>query len=263
MRPTISSHQFESAEGLNQISARDEFEEQFLSRHFADSESQIISDVLEDVHFKQLDDDEEFLSDDDQHHSSRKQQLLSHHNDYYPYTRPIQWRAERQSTVTSNWRRIPTEVGIDGCQGCERLCGENRRLRRQLDELEFEMASGVLRNPPDGFDSPIRAMPVIPQIPVSAKKKKSWASKLKNSTMISTSNSKPSSERARLRSEVSALTVTTEYLWRKLNMAEMELRAYRRKDLRIRMKMTETTRKASVQHDTALLVSANGDSQAR
>lgn len=263
MRPAISSHQFESAEGLNHISARDEFEEQFLTRQFADSESQIISDVLEDVHFQQLDDDEEFLSDDDQHHSTRKPQPFSNHADYYPYAPTMQWRAERQSTVTSKWRRIPTEVGIDGCHGCDRLCGENRRLRRQLDELEFEMASGALRNPSDGFDSPVSAVPVIPQIPVSAKKKKTWASKLKNSTMIPSSNSKPSGERARLRSQVSALTVTTEYLWRKLNMAEMELRAYRRKDLRIRMKMTETTRNPSLQHDTALLVNANRHSHAR
>eukprot|EP00178_Gracilaria_changii_P015833 TRINITY_DN444_c3_g2_i2.p3 TRINITY_DN444_c3_g2~~TRINITY_DN444_c3_g2_i2.p3 ORF type:complete len:459 (+),score=82.97 TRINITY_DN444_c3_g2_i2:10176-11552(+) len=254
-RRIVSASQFESAEGLNQLSARDEFEEQFFNRQFVDNESQIINDVLEDVHFHQLEDDEELLSDDEHRMHSRR----GERDPYYPYKHSTHWEGERQGTITSNWRRIPTEVGVDGCKGCERLCGENRRLRRQLDELEFELASGVLHNPADGFDPPVKAVPAIPHLPpVATKKKKGWASKFRTSTVTSVSSSKPNSERARLRSEVKALTVTTEYLWRKLNKAEMELRTYRRKDLHTRMRMNGDTRDAPPP-EADVLISANGN----
>ena len=210
-------------------SARDEFEEHFLNPRQSDGDAKMINEALRRVDFRQIDDDEEdALSGDEAQKNSE--------NDYDEFD-TIDLQRIRQSTVRTNWRRIPSEVGCEGCEGCDRLCGENRKLRRQLDELEFELASGVLHNPSDGFDPPelVKAVPQIPQIPVSSKKKRGWTAKLRNSTAMSLTNSRPS-ERARLKSEVRALTVTTEYLWRKLNKAEMELRNYRLKELRNRMK---------------------------
>lgn len=125
------------------------------------------------------------------------------------------------------------------------MCGENGRLRRQLDELEFELASGMLHNPTDGFAAPMETVPPIPQIPVASKRKKGWTAKLKNPTSASLNGAKET-ERSRLKSEVEALTVTTEYLWRKLNKAEIELRDYRIKDLRNRMKMNGRRRELQV-----------------
>ncbi|CDF35846.1 unnamed protein product [Chondrus crispus] len=214
--------------------ARDEFEEEFLAQGVAehDVEGKLINSHLERVDFRQLDDDEEVLSESGSPSEKNQQEKKS----------PAQaMKKAKQSTVRSDWKRIPTEVGCAGCAGCARLCGENRRLRRQMDELEFELASGVLHNPADGFDPPavMSAVPILPQIPVSAKRKRGWGSKMKNPTIASLNGAK-ASEKERLKSKVNALTVTTEYLWRKLNMAEMELRTYRLKDLRNRMKLTRT-----------------------
>lgn len=252
--PARRTHsEFDPDDSLHGRGARDEFEEEFLNRAPADSDGQIINQHLEGVDFRQLDDDEEVLSDDaDEAARGEAAARLAEAARGMPRPRvddrssdghfdTIDLNRVRQSTVRSNWRRVPSEVGCEGCEGCDRLCGENRRLRRQLDELEFELASGVLHNPADGFDPPqvVKAVPAIPQIPIANKKGKGgWKSKLRAPTSVSISTSKPS-ERARLKSEVQALTVTTEYLWRKLNKAEMELRNYRRKDLRNRMKMNE------------------------
>lgn len=215
--------------------------------------------MLDHVDFRQLSDDEEVLSDEDDEHTLSEDagaRRSSQGEDVAAMARPrvpdhhipdisefdtIDLQRIRQSTARSNWRRIPSEVGVEGCQGCHRLCSENKRLRRQLDELEFELASGVLHNPSDGFDPPnmVKAVPAIPQIPIMSKKKKGWTSKLRNSTAVSMSASRPN-EKSRLKSEVRALTVTTEYLWRKLNKAEIELRNYRVKELRDRMRLNSS-----------------------
>lgn len=242
-RGTLS--EFEESGLQPGASARDEFEEEFLNRGNLDKEGMIINRHLDQVDFRQLDDDEEVLSDDaadpqrGEAAARKVNEAISQDLD------DVELRRVRQSTVRSNWRRIPSEVGCEGCDGCDRLRGENRRLRRQLDELEFELASGVLHNPADGFDPPqvVRAVPAIPQIPVTTKKsKKGWAAKLRNPTSSSVASGKPS-EKARLKSQVQALNVTTEYLWRKLNKAEIELRNYRLKDLRNRMKLSGNEQK--------------------
>lgn len=243
--PTATMSEMEMELGIERH-ARDEFEEEFLARGSSDREGFIINQHLEQVDFRQLEDDEESLSDDAADPRRGEEVARKMNEDVLDN---VDLRKPRQSTVRSNWRRIPSEVGCEGCEGCERLCGENRRLRRQLDELEFELASGVLHNPADGFDPPqlIKAVPAIPQIPVTMKNKKGWAARLRNPTSASISSRHKPSEKARLRSEVQALNVTTEYLWRKLNKAELELRDYRLKDLRNRMalngnhhKITET-----------------------
>jgi len=228
--------------GILLATARDEFEEEFLDRSAPDKEAQIISQVLQGVDFRQLSEDEEVLSDDAA--DSRRgegaveraaSQSSAQDSRYDCDFDTIDLRRHRQSTVRTNWRRVPSEVGCSGCEGCERLCSENQRLRRQLDELEFELASGVLHNPPDAFDPAQVAMAAsdTPQI-TGPRKSRGWASRLRHSTGASMSSSKPS-ERSRLRSEVKALTITTEYLWRKLSKAELELQEYRLKDLRRRM----------------------------
>lgn len=190
----------------------------------------MINDALARVDFRQLDDDEEVLSNESP--SSPRKSGTQYTTEFDT----IDLQRIRHSTVHTNWRRIPSEVGCNGCEGCDRLCDENRRLRRQLDELEFELASAVL-NTSDAFDphEMVKAVPAMPQLPVTSKKKRGWTSILRNSTSASLTTSRPS-ERARLKSEVSALEVTTEYLWRKLNKAEIELRDYRLKELRTRMK---------------------------
>ena len=255
----VSDLDFEVSDDIG-VSARDEFEEEFLNRHPVDRESQIISDVLERVDFRQLSDDEEEMLSDDGADPSRAESTARRVNDRVKHSKTRSYDLEyahanipkiRQSTVHSHWRRIPSEVGCQGCEGCNRLCEENHKLRRQLDELEFELASGALHTPPDGLDSPPlpgRPTSGVPQIPLLTKKKAGWASKLRQASMLpATSSSKPS-ERSRLKSEVQALTVTTEYLWRKLNKAENELRNYRVKDLRSRMELS-AARKATSNHD--------------
>lgn len=217
--------------------ARDEFEEEFLAQGVAehDAEGRLINSHLERVEFRQLEDDEEVLSEIGS--TGRPDQQAEKHSPLQ--TVDLRKVKQRQSTIRSNWRRIPSEVGCEGCKGCERLCGENRRLRRQLDELEFELASGVLHNPADGFGPRdiITTVPIIPQIPIPVKRRKhGWAARFKNPTSASLNGTR-TSEKERLKSEVKALAVTTEYLWRKLNLSEMELRTYRMKDLRNRMKM--------------------------
>lgn len=234
---------FEVGESPSDLAARDEFEEDFFARGNSfptDREGELISRHLERVDFRQLDDHEEVLSDDALHVGETT-------NGDVPDVsmQNLDLRRVRQSTVHSNWRRIPSEVGCKGCEGCAQLCGENGRLRRQLDELEFELASGMLHNPTDGFAAPMETVPPIPQIPVASKRKKGWTAKLKNPTSASLNGAKET-ERSRLKSEVEALTVTTEYLWRKLNKAEIELRDYRIKDLRNRMKMNGRRRELQV-----------------
>lgn len=222
---------------VSEWSARDEFEEDFLNRRDFHKEDMIINRHLDEVDFRQLEDDEEVLSDDAAHPSQGDTAARRANDALSQGVDNVESRPESQSTIQSYWKRIPTEVGCEGCEGCARLCGENRRLRRQLDELEFELASGVLHNPADGFDPPqvIRA-PTISQVPATMRKTKGWAARFRNLNSANISSSK-SSEKARLKSEVQALNVTTEYLWRKLNKAEIELRNYRLRDLRRRIKM--------------------------
>lgn len=248
--------------------ARDEFEEHFLNRVSIDRDAQLINDVLEGVNFRQLSDDEEVLSEDnnslsrsstvprsstaDRHHL-RKNGVLKPNtvteaddDEFDPEFDTID--LHRSSTVHSDWRHIPTEVGCHDCDGCTRLYAENRRLRRQLDELEFELASNVLHNNDitDDYEPPelVSAIPSSTRFSPSVKKKgRSWTSRLLGSASISlTSSSSKVSEKAMLKSQVQALTVTTEYLWRKLNKAEIELREYRLRDLRARMKMSNGKR---------------------
>ena len=247
----FSTMEFESTEGLKERAARDEFDEELLHHLSDDKEAQMINDALRSVTFHQVSDDEE-LSDED---------TASAQKDDNGYTGPdesfdrsdnwdtIQLQRYRQSTVRSNWRRIPSEVGLEGCEGCERLCVENRKLRRQLDELEFELASGVLHNPADGFDPPtlMGHFPAAPQLPIPGKKQGGWTSRFRHATSAQLTGTRSGrsgnrSERERLKDEVQALNVTTEYLWRKLNKAEMELSSYRRKELHERMRVNSQYR---------------------
>lgn len=175
-------------------------------------------------------------------------------DEFDPEFATIDLHRENNSSV-AEWCEIPPEIGVPGCHGCDRLGKENRRLRRQLDELEFELASTVVTrasdsiaddfdsaNFPDDRSSLPRGSHHQPYIHPSLshlgqpshRKHRSWTSRLLHSTSLASSSSRPS-ERARLKSQVQALSVTTEYLWRKLNKAEIELRHYRLKEIRSKM----------------------------
>lgn len=254
--PVETSHTGSDFDALNVAHcdsgpARDEFEEEFLTTS-GDADSQHISAVLEGVSFRHLSDDEEVLSDDAAdprrgEAAAREHDLRTRAGDPSttdPDFQTIDLRRSRVSVVQSKWRRIPSEVGCEGCEGCLRLRAENRRLRRQLDELEFEMAAGVLSSSVTDIDMPNgrppmkKSVPVLPNLP-RRKGGGGWKSKLPKVPNVPAVPSGRPSERGRLRSEVQALTVTTEYLWRKLNKAEVELRNYRVKDLRNRMREAE------------------------
>lgn len=283
--------------------ARDEFEEQFLSREIPFSttdsvelEAQMINAVLDGVEFRQIADDEEddILSEDGRTRRSMSIVAAAHPSpsargnavdnqlsprrtstvypvtvrrktdgdsplqhppfngdDFDPEFATIDLRREESSSVSA-WRNFPEQLGVPGCPGCHRLCKENRSLRRQLDELEFELASTVVTRESitDDLDSStfpnLQMHPCVPgqqaqshpslphlgQIP--RQKGRSWTSRLIHSASLSSSSSR-SSERARLKSQVQALSVTTEYLWRKLNKAELELRQFRLREIRSKM----------------------------
>lgn len=175
-------------------------------------------------------------------------------DEFDPEFATIDLHREKNSSV-SEWCEYPPEVGVPGCHGCDRFAKENRRLRRQLDELEFELASTVVTRGSDSIADDFDAANfgddhsqhsrnlqhqsfVHPSLShlgqASHRKHKSWTSRLLHTASLASSSSRPS-ERARLKSEVKALSVTTEYLWRKLNKAEIELRQYRLKDIRSKM----------------------------
>lgn len=184
---------------------------------------------------------------------------VQHTPDFYRRARAASRDGHHHANRRSNWSRVRTEVGIDGCPGCDRLCGENTRLRRQLDELEFEVASSVVRESTDSVNPSAKPVPAQDDIEV-LRKKKSWTSRLRYPTRASNLSSGPGSERTRLRSEVKALTVTTEYLWRKLNQAEIELRDFKKRELRTRMKRNKTSRDIGLQADLNDAFSADDDS---
>lgn len=106
-------------------------------------------------------------------------------------------------------------------------------MRRELDELEFELASDVLHRPADAFES-AHGVAVVPSIPAPGKKKRGWGNVLRNAASFSAE--RKGGECERLRSEVRALAVTTEYLWRKLAKTEHEVAAYRVGEVRRRMR---------------------------
>lgn len=94
------------------------------------------------------------------------------------------------------------------CNMCARLAAENRRLRRLLDEADFRLAVASADRHSHASSSSASAS--------------SW-----RSSLSARSRSSRSAEKSRLRAEVNALGVTTEYLWRKLATAERELQYYR------------------------------------
>lgn len=220
-------------------------------RHFHDADDE---NEFDDVDVDNDDDDfdPEFRGIDLKRHSSismfssptnlRRPNSLPHHNTSMHH--PI------HSTHNTN--------NADNCDDCTRLAIENRRLRRQVDELEFELASMTLRSnneenveqdddlyffnqrnvtPPPAVTNTAEAAMNEKKI----RKRKSWTSRiLTGGSSLSSSMSsstKIKSEKDMLKSQVQALTVTTEYLWRKYNTAEIELRNCRLREVKMRMKM--------------------------
>lgn len=222
------------------------------------------------------DDDDDYdpeFSTIDLKRSSSSSVISSHSQFHDPHLFPsssLQRASQGHASAMTN-RTLRTDIaGRPDCDDCTLLNAENRRLRRQLDELEFEMASSSLRRQTtheeltDDFYlgdmttvSPIAQRRSVPHFQSSAavsmvtdhpqhtmhKKHKSWTSRF--STPFNSSSSSKVSERAILKSQVQALTVTTEYLWRKLNKAETELRNYRLRQLRSRMKLAQENGHAS------------------
>lgn len=222
------------------------------------------------------DDDDDYdpeFSTIDLKRSSSSSVISSHSQFHDPHLFPspsLQRAGQGHASAMTNRTSRMDIAGRPECDDCTLLHAENRRLRRQLDELEFEMASSSLRRQTtheeltDDFYlgdmttvSPIAQRRSVPHFQSSAavsmvadhpqhvlhKKNKSWTSRF--STPFNSSSSSKVSERAVLKSQVQALTVTTEYLWRKLNKAETELRNYRLRELRSRMKLAQENGHAS------------------
>lgn len=120
--------------------------------------------------------------------------------------------------------RPPTPSAADSCVRCERLLGENRRLRRLLDEVAFRSASEQIEARAMRRDSASSSS--LERRSSAASQRRAW--RLPSAGRASFSGrSRPSGQRARLRAEVKAHAVTAEYLWRKLGAAEKELAAAR------------------------------------
>lgn len=105
---------------------------------------------------------------------------------------------------------------------CRTLAAENRQLRRRLDEADFRLAELEMGQQRDSGGSP-------PERDSSASSAgggsgaSPWKRIAARVSFTGMSSSRKPSERARLRSEVRALAVTAEYLWRKLSATEKEL----------------------------------------
>lgn len=168
----------------------------------------------------------------------------------------IELHREKGQLMT-DWCGFGSDVSGPGCPGCSRLSKNNQKLRRQLDELEFEVASTVVSRESNNFADDVNSttpsshssqkldfqVGIYPLLfhpdQLSGKKGCGWVTRLIQPAARSAPSSRPS-ERSRLRSQVQALSVTTEYLWRKLNKAELELRQYRLKDIRGRMEKVQS-----------------------
>ena len=222
--------------------SRDEFEMDFFGD--LDAEQGHIADVLHEVKFHHLrDDEEEFSEEEGRNDTQQKARRRA------AYSRPTSTdsefdkidlvRPKSSDKRDVEWARTSTEVGCADCEGCMRLKVENKRLRRCLDDLEFEMATKSL--PRSATDSQMHQYSAneLASLKELGNKAHSTLSRMnqRQGHVASPPKSRRfrSSERARLRSEIQALTVTTEYLWRKLNTAESELRIIRGKFVRERM----------------------------
>ncbi len=107
--------------------------------------------------------------------------------------------------------------GDEACSMCARLASENRRLRRLLDEADFAVAAADVERRSRSVSDPQSLAETT-----SPRSSASWRSSLTSSRRPSKPKS-TSSEKTRLRAQVRALSVTTAYLWQKLNTTEREL----------------------------------------
>lgn len=115
--------------------------------------------------------------------------------------------------------------GDTACSMCTRLASENRRLRRLLDEADFAVAAADVERRSRSVSDPQSAADTT-----SPRSSSSWRSSLtvgrrqqNNNNHQSKTPKTTSSEKSRLRAQVRALSVTTAYLWQKLNTTEREL----------------------------------------